>query len=179
MLTRWNWNVRFAWRLFCARIASFDKTLHLEFGTHLNCSPRKCTFAWNVCVPEGICCWTGLHLRIATLNGVERYLFMRRVQGSGKPVYSTLIFSMRVTNALCRAFSASNNSFRRFRSSIRDGLAVVCTPANKPNELTRDERPIVWRSGQTVLIGAWGNKNWVYLVAHSQRTKFGQKFIPL
>ncbi len=29
-------------------------------------------------------------------------------------------------------------------------------------------------SWQTLLIGAWGNKNWVYLVAkHSQRTKFG------
>ncbi len=33
---------------------------------------------------------------------------------------------------------------------------------------------------QTLLIGAWGNKNWVYLVAkQSQRTKFGQKFVPL
>ena len=33
---------------------------------------------------------------------------------------------------------------------------------------------------QSLLIGAWGNKNWVYFVAkHSQRTKFGQRFVPL
>jgi hypothetical protein len=56
------------------------------------------------------------HLRMAQLKGVEKCLFMIRVQSSGCPLYCTSIFSTYVIRDFCRCFSASNISFRFCRT---------------------------------------------------------------
>ncbi len=69
-----------------------------------------------------------MNSRMAQLNGVDSPLFMSSVHCSGTPRYSTLIFSMRVMSALCRAFSLSNSSLRLRRTSESDS----CRPLHKP-----------------------------------------------
>ncbi len=103
----------------------------------------------------------------------KRYLKMG-VSSMGSLFWSCSVIENRTSSNVVPA------SLRERYSSL---LVHTCTKVRASGYEVSDLdslTPVFRASGQTLLIGAWGNKNWVYLVAkHSQKTKFGQKFVPL